>query len=208
MIIDNGNLQTRLTDIIRLHNMDKLIATTNGCFDLLHVGHIRFLQSIKRIADVLVVCVNSDASVERLKGKGRPIIPLADRMEILDNLKCVDYVVAFDEDTPCEILDKIKPDIHVKDASYTNRDIPEKSVVESNGGIMVFLPKSEGYSTTDIMKTIILRVAEHDLNLVGSCGNPSTIKKNDNHDPLESGSLRHSVVGGMIPVLFPNTDFH
>ena len=147
------------------HGAGGTLATTNGCFDLLHVGHIRFLQAIKRISDVLIVCVNSDDSVERLKGKGRPIIPLAERMEILDNMKCVDYVVAFEEDTPCEILNKIKPDIHVKDASYANRDIPEKGVVESNGGIMVFLPKLEGYSTTEIMKTIILRVAEHDLDV-------------------------------------------
>jgi rfaE bifunctional protein nucleotidyltransferase chain/domain len=135
----------------------KKVATTNGCFDLLHVGHIRFLRSIKRLADVLVVCVNSDVSVSRLKGKGRPIIPLAERMEIIDNLKCVDYVVAFEEDTPCEILDMIKSDIHVKDASYANRDIPEKAVVEDNGGIVVFLPTLEGYSTTDIIKTIIMK---------------------------------------------------
>lgn len=141
---------------LSINRYNKKVATTNGVFDLLHVGHVRFLQSIKKIADVLIVCVNSDESVGRIrKDPMRPIIPLSERMEILDALSCVDYVVSFEEDTPCEILSKIKPDVHVKDWDYGMDVVPEKEVVVANGGQMVFLPRVEGYSTTNIIARII-----------------------------------------------------
>ena len=148
-------------DLSALRNQMARKATTNGVFDILHVGHIRFLQSIAKIADILIVCVNSDESVKRLKGEGRPIIPLAERMEILDALECVDYVVAFDEDTPCEILAKIKPDIHVKDSSYANANIPEIEVVKSNGGIVLYLNPLVDHSTTDIIRKIRCSGSSH-----------------------------------------------
>ena len=157
MLIENTDKDINRMKILANENYDceAKIATTNGVFDLLHVGHIRFLQAIKNIADVLVVCVNSDESVRRLKGEGRPIIPLAERMEILDALRCVDYVIPFEEDTPCEILAKIKPDIHVKDSSYADKNIPEIQVVKNDGGIVVYLDKLCDHSTTDIINTIL-----------------------------------------------------
>lgn len=152
MILEHDNIAKTLNSLPINHK----IATTNGVFDLLHIGHVRFLQSIKKIADVLIVCVNSDESVRRIrKDPMRPIIPLEERMEILDALECVDYVVAFKEDTPCEILSKIKPDIHVKDWDYATGDIAEKATVEANNGLLVLLPRLEDHSSSDIVVKIV-----------------------------------------------------
>ena len=110
-----------ITDFVnKLHNDGKRIVATNGCFDILHVGHIRYLEKTKSFADVLIVLLNSDKSVRSIKGPSRPINNENDRAEILCALKFVDYVVFFDEDSPRNLLDEIKPDVYTKGADYTN----------------------------------------------------------------------------------------
>jgi rfaE bifunctional protein nucleotidyltransferase chain/domain len=135
----------------------KSVVWSNGCFDLLHVGHIRGLQEARSLGDVLVVGVNSDASVRKLKGPGRPIVPEAERAEVLAALECVEYVVIFGEDTPREIIGRVQPDIHCKGADYappSTRPIPEAEVVHSYGGRIAFLTFTPGISTTDIVQRI------------------------------------------------------
>ncbi|HXG08812.1 MAG TPA: D-glycero-beta-D-manno-heptose 1-phosphate adenylyltransferase [Gemmataceae bacterium] len=135
----------------------KTVVWTNGCFDLLHVGHIRNLQAARRLGDLLVVGLNSDASVRRLKGPGRPIVPEAERAEVLAALECVDYVVIFDDLEPSRILGRVRPDIHCKGADYAppgGKPIVEAGVVASYGGRIEFLPLVEGVSTTDLVRRI------------------------------------------------------
>jgi rfaE bifunctional protein nucleotidyltransferase chain/domain len=136
------------------------VVWSNGCFDLLHVGHVRSLQAARALGDVLVVGVNSDASVRRLKGPGRPIIPAAQRMELLAALECVDAVIEFDEATPEQALARLQPDIHCKGADYAPPDgkpIPEAAVVEAYGGRVAYLPLVEGISTTEHIERILSR---------------------------------------------------
>jgi D-beta-D-heptose 7-phosphate kinase/D-beta-D-heptose 1-phosphate adenosyltransferase len=135
----------------------KTVVWTNGCFDLLHVGHVRGLQQARGLGDVLVVGVNSDASVRTLKGAGRPIVPEAERAEILAALRCVDHVVIFPETTPVEVLRRLQPDVHCKGEDYappSSRPIPEAEVVRSYGGRIAFLKFSPGVSTTDLVRRI------------------------------------------------------
>lgn len=129
----------------------KTIVTTNGCFDVLHVGHLRLLRAAKTAGDVLVVAVNDDDSVSRLKGRGRPLVPLNDRMELLAALEPVDYVVPFSEDTPEAILEAIRPDVHVKGGDYSEEDLPEASVVRAHGGRIEIVPLVQGRSTSGLL---------------------------------------------------------
>jgi D-glycero-beta-D-manno-heptose 1-phosphate adenylyltransferase len=134
-----------------------VVVWTSGCFDLLHVGHLRSLQAAGRLGDVLVVGVNSDASVRRLKEPGRPILPEAERVELLAGLECVDHVIVFDESTPAESLARLKPDVHCKGADYApphGKPIPEAAVVEAYGGRLEFLPLIPGTSTSEIVRRI------------------------------------------------------
>lgn len=136
---------------------DKVVVWTNGCFDLIHVGHIRSLQAARQFGDLLVVGVNSDASVQRLKGAHRPIVPARERMEILGALSCVDYVVEFDEVTPEAALARLHPDVHCKGADYAppnGKPIPESAVVAAYGGRVEFLPLVPATSSTDIIQRI------------------------------------------------------
>ena len=131
----------------------KVVVWTNGCFDLLHVGHVRNLKACRDLGDLLVVGVNSDASVRRLKGPGRPIVPAAERAEVLAALACVDHVVIFDEATPEASLERLRPDIHCKGTDYAppgGKPIPEAKLVEAYGGRIAFLPLLPGHSTTDL----------------------------------------------------------
>lgn len=137
-----------------LRKAGKRIVTTNGCFDLLHVGHVRILKAARELGDVLVVGVNSDRSVKKLKGATRPITVENDRAEILSNLACVDYVTIFDEDTPVEFLKIVKPDIHVKGSDYKPEDLEETPVVESFGGQVKILDLVPDRSTTSILSRI------------------------------------------------------
>lgn len=132
----------------------KTIVLTNGCFDLLHLGHIRLLQKAKQLGDILVVGVNSDASVVELKGEGRPLIAQAARAEILGSLSCVDYVVVFDELTAAKLVSELRPDIYVKGGDYLEDDLPEASLVWQYGGKVVIVSFVEGYSTSAIIAKI------------------------------------------------------
>jgi rfaE bifunctional protein nucleotidyltransferase chain/domain len=134
-----------------------VVVWTNGCFDLLHLGHVRSLHAARVMGDVLVVGVNSDASVRRLKGAGRPIHPARERAELVAALACVDHVVVFDDDTPEECIRLLRPSVHCKGADYAppnGKAIPEASLVESYGGRVAFLPLVDGVSTTDRVRRI------------------------------------------------------
>ena len=135
----------------------KVVAWTNGCFDILHTGHIQSLQAARRLADVLIVGLNSDASVRRLKGSTRPIFPQQERATLLAALGCVDAVVIFDEDTPEAALRLLQPDIHCKGADYappSGKPIPEAELVKSYGGRVAFLPLVAGLSTRKTIERI------------------------------------------------------
>ncbi len=140
--------------IKNLKNNGKKIIFTNGCFDILHTGHINYLAKAKELGDILIVAVNSDDSVQKLKGKQRPINKLEDRMFILASLFFIDFVTYFNENTPIEIIKIIQPDIHVKGGDYKIDNLPEKSIVEAYGGQIIILPFVEGYSTTSILEKL------------------------------------------------------
>lgn len=152
-----GTVQTReaLGEYIEgLRKQGKTIVTTNGCFDILHVGHVRILKQAKSLGDVLVVGINSDASVRDLKGPERPINNQDDRAEVLASLECVDVVSIFTEGTPVEFIKVVKPDIHVKGADYKPQDLEETPVVESLGGRIEILPLVPQKSTTSLVQKI------------------------------------------------------
>lgn len=134
-----------------VHNLQKsgkTIVATNGCFDILHVGHVRYLQKTKTFADYSIVLLNSDKSVRSIKGEGRPINNENDRAEILCALSCVDYVVLFDEDSPRNLLDEIKPDVYTKGADYNMETLPEADIMIKNGTRVEFISFVVGKSTT------------------------------------------------------------
>ena len=124
------------------------VVATGGCFDLLHAGHVSLLQTARSLGDCLIVCLNSDDSVRRLKGRGRPFNHAADRAAVLGALGCVDAVAVFEEDTPCEVLDQLRPDVWVKGGDYDGRELPEAARLETWGGIAVTVPYLSGRSTT------------------------------------------------------------
>jgi len=132
----------------------KRVVFTNGCFDLLHVGHVRLLQQARAEGDVLVVGLNSDASVQRLKGAGRPLVPQSDRAEVLAALACVDAVTVFDEDTPRELIATLLPDVLVKGGDWARDKIVGREEVEANGGKVFVVPHVEGYSTTALIERL------------------------------------------------------
>ena len=132
----------------------KQVVFTNGCFDILHVGHMTYLEEAKEFGDYLFVGVNSDESVKRLKGPTRPINSEDDRAELLAGLKAVDYTVIFTEDTPVELIGELKPSIHVKGGDYKKEDLPETKVVESYGGRVEIVSLVEGKSTSNVVKKI------------------------------------------------------
>jgi D-beta-D-heptose 7-phosphate kinase / D-beta-D-heptose 1-phosphate adenosyltransferase len=125
---------------------------TNGCFDLLHVGHVRYLEAARKLGDVLIVAVNDDDSVKRLKGPTRPLNKVADRMRMLAALKCVDWVVPFAEDTPQRLVGKVLPDLLVKGGDYKPEQVAGYAEVTANGGQVVILDFYAGYSTTGIIE--------------------------------------------------------
>ena len=137
-----------------LKSQGKKVVFTNGCFDILHVGHMTYLEEAKEFGDYLFVGVNSDESVKRLKGPTRPINNEVDRAELLAGLKAVDYTVIFTEDTPVELIGELKPSIHVKGGDYKKEDLPETKVVESYGGRVEIVSLVEGKSTSNVVKKI------------------------------------------------------
>jgi D-glycero-beta-D-manno-heptose 1-phosphate adenylyltransferase len=135
----------------------KTVVFANGCFDLLHVGHIRYLHSARRLGDVLVVGLNSDESVRRLKGPQRPLMPEDERAEILAALACVDYVVLFQEPTVERLLMALKPDIQCKGTDYTEETVPEREVVRSYGGRVAIAGDPKDHSTRDLIHEIVAK---------------------------------------------------
>lgn len=138
--------------IKKIKSEGKTIVTTNGCFDILHVGHVRYLEKTKTYGDVLIVALNSDKSVKSIKGENRPINNENDRAEVLCALKSVDYVVLFDEDSPIELLLKMKPDVYTKGADYTIESLPEAKDILATGARIEFISFVEGKSTTSIIE--------------------------------------------------------
>ena len=127
---------------------------TNGCFDLLHRGHVAYLEAARSLGDALVVGLNSDASVKKLKGPGRPVVSEADRAAVLRALRAVDAVVIFDESTPVRLVRELKPDVDVKGGDYRIEDLPDAEVVGEIGDEVKIIPFEEGYSTTGLIERI------------------------------------------------------
>ncbi len=145
----------QLQRIIRsLKSQGKQVVFTNGCFDLLHYGHVKYLQDARNKGDVLVVAVNSDASVRKLKGKSRPIVPVKDRVRVIAGLASVDFAVIFNQDTPLTVIQALKPDILVKGADWNPDAIVGKDFVESYAGKVTTIQFVKGLSTTNLIKKI------------------------------------------------------
>jgi len=141
-------------DIDRIKKSRKKIVFTNGCFDILHYGHVSYLKSAKNLGDVLIVGINTDHSVKRIKGKARPVNREKDRAKVLASLECVDYVILFGEDTPLKLIKNIKPDILVKGGDWESKDIVGGKYVLKNGGKVFSLPFIKGYSTSGLIKRL------------------------------------------------------
>lgn len=131
-----------------------VIVLANGCFDLLHVGHIRYLAGAKALGDCLIVGINSDEQVRKLKGANRPLMPERERAEIVSALKSVDYVTVFSEPTVEELLRALRPDFHAKGTDYTTDSVPERAVVQEYGGKVAIVGDPKDHSTTELMRKI------------------------------------------------------
>ena len=140
----------------RLREAGKQVVCTNGVFDILHVGHVRYLQAARGLGDALLVGLNSDASACGLKGPGRPLVPQAERAEILCALSCVDHVIIFEEPTAEAVLEALRPDVYVKGGDYRDaKPLPEAPVVTRHGGRVVILPYTPGRSTTQMIEHLL-----------------------------------------------------
>jgi D-beta-D-heptose 7-phosphate kinase/D-beta-D-heptose 1-phosphate adenosyltransferase len=133
----------------------KRVGFTNGCFDILHIGHVRFLIEVKKCCDILIVALNTDDSVKRLKGDKRPIVSLAERSEVVAALQCVDFVTYFSEDTPYNLISKIMPNIIAKGGDWSREQIVGSDIVLKNGGKVLSIDYIKGSSTTNIIERII-----------------------------------------------------
>lgn len=142
-------------EVETLRGKGKKIAFTNGCFDILHVGHVQYLREARETGDLLILALNSDVSVQALKGDKRPIVPQAERAEILASLTSVDYVTLFDELTPLALIEYLRPDVLVKGGDWREEQIAGHEAVRSWGGRVVICPMREGASTTNIVEKII-----------------------------------------------------
>jgi rfaE bifunctional protein nucleotidyltransferase chain/domain len=140
-----------------LRGEGRRVVFTNGCFDVLHAGHVRYLAWARAQGEALIVGLNDDASVRKIKGERRPLVPFEDRAELLLALRSVDVVVGFSERTPEVLLDRLRPDVHVKSAQYREDELPERTVVLRHGGEIRLAPHVEGRSTTDLIAQIISR---------------------------------------------------
>jgi rfaE bifunctional protein nucleotidyltransferase chain/domain len=150
-VVSRSGLLARVADARR---SGQTIALANGCFDLLHVGHVRYLAAAAQEADLLIVAINDDQTVRALKGEGRPILPAADRAELVAALRCVDLVVVFPEPTVGPLLEAIRPDVHCKGTDYTLDSVPERDVVRSYGGRIAIVGDPKDHSTRDLLARI------------------------------------------------------
>jgi rfaE bifunctional protein nucleotidyltransferase chain/domain len=133
------------------------VVLANGCFDLLHVGHVRYLEGARALGDLLIVGVNSDASVRRLKGPGRPLMPAEERAELLLALRAVDHVVLFDDDTADRLVARLRPAIHAKGTDYTPDSVPERAAIAAVGGRVAIAGDAKSHSTRDVITEILVR---------------------------------------------------
>ena len=143
--------------VVRARASGRRVVLANGCFDLLHVGHIRYLQAARGCGDLLVVGINSDRAVRELKGDGRPVMPEQERAEIIAALSCVDYVTVFDELTVENLLLALKPDVHAKGTDYTIETVPERETVHSYGGAVAIVGDPKSHSTSSILSDLLGR---------------------------------------------------
>jgi len=151
-------LQNEISDVAKtFHAQNKKIVFTNGCFDILHRGHVEYLTKAKQHGDVLIVGVNTDASVKKIKGEKRPLVPEDDRAILLAALSCVDFVVLFGDETPQQLIEKIIPDVLVKGADWNVNNIVGKEIVEANGGRVATIELVQNRSTTSIVEKILER---------------------------------------------------
>ena len=141
-----------ITAVDKERRRGRSIAFANGCFDLLHVGHIRYLQDAARQADVLIVGVNGDDSVCQLKGPGRPVMAEQERAELISAIRGVSYVTIFREESPARLLGVIRPDVHCKGTDYTAESVPERDIVQSYGGRVAIVGDSKNHSTSEILQ--------------------------------------------------------
>lgn len=141
----------------RLRGEGQRLVLANGCFDIIHVGHIRYLEGARAAGDRLLVALNSDISVKSVKGEGRPLMPAQDRAEIVASFGCVDYVVVFDEPTVDETIARIRPAVHAKGTDYTPDTVPERETVRSYGGEVAIVGDPKRHATRDIIDTIVER---------------------------------------------------
>lgn len=142
-------------ELDRCRREGKKIVFTNGCFDILHVGHTRYLREAKKNGGILVVALNSDSSVRAIKGEQRPLVPEAERADVVASLESVDYVTIFDEHTPLELIEYLKPDILVKGGDWAEENIVGRESVKKRGGRVIIIPEIEGASTTNIVEKVI-----------------------------------------------------
>jgi D-beta-D-heptose 7-phosphate kinase/D-beta-D-heptose 1-phosphate adenosyltransferase len=142
-------------EIDRLRREGRKIAFTNGCFDILHVGHVRYLREAAKTGDVLILALNSDASVRAIKGDRRPLVPEAERADVAAALECIDYVIIFNELTPLELIEDLQPDVIVKGGDWAEENVVGRDAVKKWGGAVVIVPQVPGVSTTNIVEKII-----------------------------------------------------
>ena len=151
IVADHGNLKPILTAARR---GGLTVALTNGCFDLLHVGHVRLLRDASTLADLLVVAVNSDASAHTNKGPGRPILPVTERMEVVAAIAGVDFVTSFDEPTAAGLLDSLRPDVHVKGTDWAADTVPERDIVRAYGGRVAIAGDPKTHSSSELISRL------------------------------------------------------
>jgi len=137
-----------------LRQAGKTIVFTNGCFDILHVGHVRYLREAKKLGDILVLALNSDVSVRAIKGEKRPLVPEEERADIMAALESIDYVILFDDPTPQQLIEYLQPDILVKGGDWAEAAIAGADFVKASGGRVITIPLTEGRSTTNIVEKI------------------------------------------------------
>lgn len=150
-IVDIDTLIDRIDDEKREH---RKIISTSGCFDIVHAGHVTYLEEAKKKGDVLVVLLNSDCSVRSLKGMERPIVPEQERAIVIAGLECVDYVCLFDELTPCDVISRFKPNAVIKGGDYKGKHIPEMDTLKEYGGYVEYVSLVDGCSSTNIIEKI------------------------------------------------------
>ena len=149
------SLKALLSKLPALRRQKKVIAFTNGCFDLMHEGHVSYLEKAKKNSRILIVGLNSDKSIQTIKGKNRPICPQRSRAAVLASLACVDFVILFDEATPYKLIAAIGPDVLVKGADYKANEVAGADIMKARGGKIELLPLVKGFSTTQIVKKIL-----------------------------------------------------